>query len=285
MQNGRVRSRHNHGWLKWKELFLSGVCGSIPVKTISNVNNPPWINGEIIHAIKKKEAVRRKLKTSPTDVLRSKFKALGSKVKRLITERRCQFFENTSESLFNNPKRFWSVFKINSKRASVPGTITMRSNGLDPVSARSASCPRDIAELFKDYFTSIVFGSDYTTPTDSPSSPSDCTLSELTLFPHDVLASLLRLDTNKATGPDEIPPRILKECAHQIVPSLCLLFNQSLQHGSLPEEWKLANIIPIYKKGDISNVENYRPISLLSVISKVLERCVLRKLRPLDVPD
>ena len=47
----------------------------------------------------------------------------------------------------------------------------------------------------------------------------------------------------------------------------------------LLEEWKLANIIPIHKKGDISNVENYRPISLLGVTSKVLERCVLRKLR------
>ena len=56
----------NHGWLKWKELFLSCVGGSIQVKTISNVNNPPWINGEIIHAIRKKETVRRKLKTSPT---------------------------------------------------------------------------------------------------------------------------------------------------------------------------------------------------------------------------
>ena len=269
----------NHGWLKWKELFLSCVRGSIPVKTISNVNNPPWINGEIIHAIRKKETVRRKLKTSPTDVLRNKFKALRSKVKRLITESRCQFFENISESLFSNPKRLWSVFKINSKRASVPGTITVGSNGLDPDSARSASCPRDIAELFNDYFTSIVSGSDHTTPTDSPSSPTDCTLSELTLFPDDVLSVLLSLDINKATGPDEIPPKILKECAHQIAPSLCLLFNQSLQHGFIPKEWKLANIIPIHKKGDISNVKNYRPISLLSVISKVLERCVLRKLR------
>ena len=87
------------------------------------------------------------------------------------------------------------------------------------------------------------------------------------------------MNNGQNTGPDEIPPRILKECAHQIAPSLCLLFNQSLQHGSIPKEWKLANIIPIHKKGDISNVENYRPISLLSVISKVLKRCVLKKLR------
>ena len=45
----------NHGWLNWKEQFLSAACGSIPKKTISNVNNPPWINGEIIHAIRKRD--------------------------------------------------------------------------------------------------------------------------------------------------------------------------------------------------------------------------------------
>ena len=101
----------NHGWLNWKEQFLSAVCGSIPRKTISNVNNPPWINGEIIHAIRKKETVRRKLKTTPTDILKNKFKALRSKVKRMITKSRGQFFENISEALSNNPKRFWSVFK------------------------------------------------------------------------------------------------------------------------------------------------------------------------------
>ncbi len=130
----------------------------------------------------------------------------------------------------------------------------MGSNGLDPDSARSASCPRDIAELFNEYFSSIVSGSSNTTPMECPTPPLDCTLSELTLSPDDVLAALLNLDTNKATGPDGIPPRILKECAYQIASSLCLLLNQSLQLSTLPEEWKLANIIPIYKKGVISNV-------------------------------
>ena len=140
--------------------------------------------------------------------------------------------------------------------------MTMGSNGLDSNPVRSASCAHDIADLFNDYFSTIVSGNDNTVPTNISSSPTDSKLSGLTFSPDDVLAALLSLDTNKATGPDEIPPRILKECAHQIAPSLCLIFNQSLQLGSLPEEWKLANIIPIHKKGDISNVENYRPRAL-----------------------
>ena len=90
-----------------------------------------------------------------------------------------------------------------------------------------------------------------------------------------VLTSIKQLDIYKATGSDEIPMRLLKETANQIAPSLTMLFNKSLRLGIFPEEWKLANIVPIFKKGKRDFVENYRPIFLLPVISKVLERCVL----------
>ena len=88
----------------------------------------------------------------------------------------------------------------------------------------------------------------------------------------EVEAVLKSLDPNKATGPDEIPARILKETATTIAPSLCKLLNRSLGEGYIPSRWKLANAVPAYKK---DHVENYRPISLLCIISKVLERCVL----------
>ena len=93
------------------------------------------------------------------------------------------------------------------------------------------------------------------------------------------LTTLLALDSTKATGPDEIPSRLLKDTLWEIAPSLTQIFNKSLCLGEIPDEWKLANIIPIHKKGDKSQVENDRPISLLSIVSKVLERCVLRNIR------
>ena len=94
-----------------------------------------------------------------------------------------------------------------------------------------------------------------------------------------VLTSLKQLDINKATGSGRIPVRLLKETAEQISPSLIMLFNKSLQLGIFPGDWKLANIVPIFKKGKRDFVENYRPIYLLPVISKVLERCALAGLR------
>ncbi len=89
---------------------------------------------------------------------------------------------------------------------------------------------------------------------------------------------LYHLDPNKASGPDNIPIRLLKECASTIAPSLTCLFNKSLKLGTLPSEWKLSNVIPLHKKGNKSYVENYRPISLMCVVAKVLERCVYNRL-------
>ncbi|CAB3985999.1 Hypothetical predicted protein [Paramuricea clavata] len=94
----------------------------------------------------------------------------------------------------------------------------------------------------------------------------------------EVYLALQNLDPFKAHGPDGFPSRVLKECAFQLAPSLHYLFTKSLRLSQIPTEWKLANIIPLHKKGVKEQVENYRPISLLSIVSKTLERCVLNHL-------
>ena len=89
----------------------------------------------------------------------------------------------------------------------------------------------------------------------------------------------ISVNQDKASGPDEIPGRILKATADRIAFSLTCLFNKSLSIGVVPDEWKLANVVPVFKKGENDRVENYRPISLLCVVSKLLERCILNHIR------
>ena len=79
------------------------------------------------------------------------------------------------------------------------------------------------------------------------------------------------LNPFKATGPDAISARFLKETANEIAPMLTCLFNQSLATGEVPQDWKKAYVIPIYKKGSKSDPRNYRPVSLTSIVCKTME--------------
>ena len=86
------------------------------------------------------------------------------------------------------------------------------------------------------------------------------------------------LNPNKSTGPDGIGNWVLKNCSHTLANPLTKLFNNLLEKGSFPEVWKTANVCPVHKKGNKSEISNYRPISLLCNMSKVLEKVVYKRL-------
>ena len=107
--------------------------------------------------------------------------------------------------------------------------------------------------------------------------PPDITLPEhslnfLSTSPFEVETMLKSLQLGKATGPDAINNRVLKELAKPLSFPLSDLFNFSLTSGKVPLIWKEANVTPMFKKDDPSVVSNYRPISLLSTVGKVLEK-------------
>ena len=153
------------------------------------------------------------------------------------------------------------------------------SSGGDNQQGSQASTPQQIAELFNSYFVSVFTAPSEMSTLSAPLTSSYPTLTELEIPVEMVLTFLKQLDVNKATGSNGIPVRLLKETADQIASSLTMLFNKSLRLGIFPGDWKLANIVPIFKKGKRHSVENYSPISLLPATSKVLERCVLAGLQ------
>ena len=91
----------------------------------------------------------------------------------------------------------------------------------------------------------------------------------------DSVRTLLKnINVNKATGPDGISGKLLKNCANSLAYPLSLLFRTSYNSGMVPQEWKLANVVPVYKKGGKASVENYRPISLTCLVMKIFEKIV-----------
>ena len=93
----------------------------------------------------------------------------------------------------------------------------------------------------------------------------------------EVFELINKLDKTKATGLDKIPCKILKLAANVVVPSLTLVFNQSIISGVFPREWQSARVTPIFKKGIKTDPENYRPISVLPVVAKIFEKLVFNQ--------
>ena len=106
--------------------------------------------------------------------------------------------------------------------------------------------------------------------------PPAVILDSIQIDQSEVLDILKSLDVTKATGPDGISARLLKEGAPSISVSLTKLLNLSLNLGTFPSLWKQANVTPLYKKGDSYLCNNYRPISLLSCVGKIMEKAIFK---------
>ena len=100
-------------------------------------------------------------------------------------------------------------------------------------------------------------------------------LCNITITTNTVLEKLKKLRVDKSPGPDQIHPRVIKEAASELAPALAVIFNKSVSSGQVPCQWRNSIITPIHKKGPKTDPANYRPISLTSVVCKILERIIV----------
>ena len=126
--------------------------------------------------------------------------------------------------------------------------------------------PQIRANLFNEFFSSTFTQSNFSLPPiESLLTPSS-QLHHITILYLDVATALSELDTTKAAGCDNIHPRILKVCSTSLTHAIMKLFSLNVEFQYIPNDWKLHKIWPTPKKGDLSIVKNYRPISLLPII-------------------
>ena len=148
----------------------------------------------------------------------------------------------------------------------------------DPSDSSSVRRPSDKAALLNACFVkqTVLAGAESAVPDEI--ARNDHEFSFLSTTPRDVFSVISHLKEKKAAGLDGLPPRLLKYCAEGISVSVADLFNRSFAEGRFPSDKKSALVIPVFKKGAQSDPGNYRPIALLPIISKVMERLVLDKL-------
>ena len=162
-------------------------------------------------------------------------------------------------------KRLWSYIK--GQRHEYSGIPTINANGLtlSEDSAKANALNAQFASVFTREDTSVILNLSGTTyPTMRP----------ISVAVEGVASLLSNLDPCKASGPDGIPARFLKDMANDLAPSLTLIYQASLQQGCIPDEWKKVLFTPIYKNGDRSCPANYRLISLTCIVCKTLEHII-----------
>ena len=133
------------------------------------------------------------------------------------------------------------------------------------------------ARLFNEYFFS-VFLKDQNSWFTCPSNNNILLLHDIEISTIEVYEILSTLDVTKAPGIDGISPAVLRHCASPLLIPICHLFINSITTGRIPSQWCTHCIIPIHKSGSKTLVNNYRPISLLCILSKVLERIIYNRI-------
>ena len=180
------------------------------------------------------------------------------------------FEKKLAGNIKNDSKSFYAYVRSKQKVRDKVGPLENNSENI-------ISDGFQMAEVLNEYFSSVF------TTEDISSLPVPLTkfegnksehLGQLFVTPEMIAKKIKKMKDNKSPGVDGIPPKLLKEIVDQISTPLANLFNLSLEEGIVPSEWKEANITPLFKKGSRKKPENYRPVSLTSVVCKLLETLI-----------
>ena len=138
--------------------------------------------------------------------------------------------------------------------------------------------PHSIVNAFADFFKSVYVNSSRPPPDVNNRYLGDANISVNNLSITDIVKALKKMKSKHTAGPDLIPSFLLRDCATCLSKPLHTIFNLSLNTHTFPHQWKSAKICPVFKGGNISDISNYRPISILSNFSKAFEMCIYEKL-------
>ena len=252
-------------WAAFRQNFLDIQIRRIPCKRIGgkNCTNPSWFNGGISREIKK---LYQEAKRHPTPEAECHLTIQRRVVKKMIRQVKVAEEHRVAFSCKDNPMEFFGY--VNKQRPRAPLGPVLSDNG------QLLTSDRDIATEFNNYFSSVFTVENMNNIPDPVVVHAGDTLRSIDCHEPGILEKLKDLKPDKAPGPDGFLPRVLKAVADGVAPHLCPIFNRSLATGDVPSDLRSADVCPIHKKGPLQQKGNFRPISLTTVVSKVLESII-----------
>jgi hypothetical protein len=263
---------------KWSEIFLRVAEQVVTKKRVKvRPEDKNWYNNYLRRLRKTKDRdygvwVKNRVPMY-WETYRASRNTYFQECNRIKLEYEEHIYATLANEINANPKKWWSLVgnTMNStKKSNYP---TMIKDGV------FFTTDSEKAKLFNDtYLESSNMAGDHFDIPEEDLTPDYDLLSELEIKEKDVDDILKCINVNKAYGPDNISPRLIKEARPSIVKILTRIFNKSLHLAKFPKIWKCANVLPIFKKAEAFIATNYRPVSLLSILAKVFEKIVFKYL-------
>jgi hypothetical protein len=250
-------------------------------KKVKKQNTPrePWMTSEILNSRKIKNKLASKKIKDPSEENIKRYKTFNNNYRSLIRKAKSKHYEGKFQEYSKCIKRTWSTINelLNVKKSAHNIPDIFIDNG------KIYSGTQEITEGFNSFFSSVGSNlADKIPPSETSfesylGDPVDENFIFANITEEIILDTLKLLKSKNSSGHDKISTKLLKEIMPSIIIPVVYLFNLSIRTGFVPDSYKCARIIPIFKSGPRNIFTNYRPISLLSSFSKLLEKIIARQ--------
>ena len=254
-----------------------------PLKTLSRARakDKSWMSKDLRKILTKKERLYSKMLLNPSLDNKQKYNEIRNLAKRKRDEAENNYYFNKIESDKTNLKHLWDLAGtiINPNKIKSKNSIKTLT-----VDKKQISGDQAIADAMNNFFSSV--GKNLASKVSGEKgafkkflknrNPHSIELKEAS--DEEVYKIIMSLNGNKSCGDDGIRPSHLKQCVSSLKDPIRHIMNTSLRTSIVPQKLKIAKVIPVYKKDEKTDPGNYRPISLLSILDKILEKLVCKRL-------
>ena len=240
---------------------MGAVEKHVPKRPRRAGNKPAWMTRDIIRALRRKRRVWRKEQFRATT---AEYKEAEKKVKNLIRNAKRSYEKKLAQECKNNSRPFYAYLKRKTKSKTSVGPLKKQDG-------QTVAGNKEMAELLNGYFKSVFSREPDLNGREEPARMTDEKLMDCHITREKIKEKIRKLRPTSAPGPDGIGAGLLQELEVLAVPALEVLYRKLLDEGFTPQDWKVANVSPIFKKGAKSDPANYRPVSLTAVCCKVFE--------------
>ena len=258
-------------WSLFRQRIDEATDKFVPKTRSGGSRRKTWMDKGTLTTVRKKHQLfRRWIETKDGEHYRDYIKA-RNKATKSCRKAKKKMEATVAAQARSNPKSFWSFIKTKTQTRS--GIADLKKDD-----GTRATTDEEKADTLNDFFRSVFTKEEEGDLPEPPHYSYSSQIDDFDITEAEVKKLLLGLKAGKAPGPDCIPPLLLTENAEALALPLAILFRKSLREGRIPDDWRKANVIPIFKKGSRLNANNYRPVSLTCIICKVMETLIRNQL-------